>query len=219
MEGIAKPFFKAFLLLILLVILGAVLVLSVSLYVQAKTESYRFSNPALVPAKRVAVVFGAQVKRDGSLSDMLADRVNGAIGLYQSGKVEKILMTGDNGSFDYDEVSAMKRYAIKNDIPDKDITLDYAGFNTYESCYRAKEIFGLKEAVLVTQKYHLPRAVYACRKLGVEAVGLGMPDWEKYPQLKSTYSLREAFATVKALWQLHITHPKPTFLGKFEGVP
>lgn len=190
-----------------------------SLYVATATNGQRYETSADVPAERVAIVFGAGVRADGRLSRMLADRVNAAIDLYRAGRVQKLLMTGDNSRVDYDEVSAMRRYAVEHGVRAEDITLDYAGFRTYDSCYRAREIFGVTEAVLVTQRYHLPRAVYTCRRLGVAAVGLGTPDWGVYREtLLVQYGLREALATVQALWEVHVTRPLPTFLGPFEGI-
>ncbi|NJM07952.1 DUF218 domain-containing protein [Candidatus Gracilibacteria bacterium] len=171
------------------------------------------------PTAPVALVFGAGVRADGRLSRILADRVDAAIALYRSGRVQKLLMSGDNSRPEYDEVTAMRRYAVERGVPPGDITLDYAGFRTYDSCYRARTIFGVDRAVLVTQQYHLPRAVYTCRALGVDALGVGTPDWQSYPTaLIARYSLREAVATVVALWQVHITRPLPTFLGPFEGI-
>jgi len=188
-------------------------------YVLLSTEPLRYNEPADVPAERVAVVFGAGLRPDGTPSPMLADRVDAAIQLYRLGRVQKLLMTGDNSHTDYNEVAAMQRYAEQRGVAAQDITLDYAGFSTYESCYRARAIFGVQKAVLVTQQYHLPRAVYTCRQLGVEAVGLGTPDWGRYPErVLLPYTLREAAATLNALVALHLTHPAPTFLGKFEGI-
>jgi len=190
-----------------------------TIYVHWATRDRRYVDPAQIRPERVAVVFGAAVYADGTLSPMLADRVDAAIALYRQGQVQKILMTGDNGTPYYNEVTTMERYAVDRGIPETDITLDYAGFSTYESCYRAREIFGLKQAVLVTQKFHLPRAIYTCRHLGIDAVGLGTEDWKVYGRSTMLPNLvRETFATVKAVFELHITHPKPTFLGNFEGV-
>ena len=141
---------------------------------------------------------------------MLADRVQGAINLYNIGNIQKILMTGDNSTPNYNEVKAMQEYAINRGVSVEDITLDHAGFSTYKSCYRAKEIFGITQAVLVTQNYHLPRAVYICRHLGVDVVGLGMQDWGKFRNDSMIYySIREILAVLKALWEVHITCPKP----------
>jgi vancomycin permeability regulator SanA len=188
-------------------------------YVSSATSSDRYNTAKNVPIKPVAIVFGAGVYTDGTPTPMLADRVQGAIDLYRQGRVRKLLMTGDNSAANYDEVTAMKRYAMTLGIPEKDITLDYAGFSTYESCYRAKVIFGVTHSVLVTQRYHLPRAVYTCRQLGIDAVGLGTPDWESYGnQVMVPYSLREILSTMKAIAQVHLLHPKPTFLGQFEGI-
>jgi vancomycin permeability regulator SanA len=150
---------------------------------------------------------------------MLADRLEAGAQLYRLGLVKKLLMTGDNSSTYYDEVTVMKRYVLDLGVAEADITLDYAGFSTYESCYRAKVIFGVEQAVLVTQQFHLARAVYTCRHLGVQAVGLGTQDWGRYsPETMRMSLLREALAAVKALGELHITRPKPTFLGPFEGI-
>lgn len=187
-------------------------------HVAVATRPYRYEHLSQVPACRVAVVFGAGV-RNGTPSPMLADRIMAGVRLYQNGQVQKILMTGDNGQVNYDEVTVMKRYAVAHGVPAEDITLDYAGFRTYDSCYRARDIFGVTEsAVLVTQRYHLPRAVYTCRHLGIDAVGLGLPDWEVYPRVMTKYSIREVLATLKALSELYLTHPLPRFLGPFEGI-
>jgi vancomycin permeability regulator SanA len=168
---------------------------------------------------RVALVFGAGVWSNGVPTPMLADRIEAAVRLYQTGHVQKLLMSGDNSQQDYDEVTTMKRYAIELGVPETAIKLDYAGFSTYESCYRAKAIFGVTQAVLVTQEFHLSRAVYTCRRIGVEAIGLGTPDWGRYSEDVILLSvLREAFATVKALGEVNLTHPKPTFLGPFKGI-
>jgi vancomycin permeability regulator SanA len=205
--------------LMLLALALPLLPLALIAYVVLATEGRRYENPANVPAARVAVVFGAGVRPDGRPSPMLADRVRAAADLYKAGRVQKLLMTGDNGRADYDEVGAMRRYAIEQGVPAADITLDHAGFSTYESCYRAAAIFGVREAVLVTQRYHLPRAVYTCGELGVDAVGLGTPDWGAYSDgVMATYTAREALATLNALWEVHITRPAPKYLGRFEGI-
>jgi vancomycin permeability regulator SanA len=113
----------------------------------------------------------------------------------------------------------MQRYAQELGIPAEHITLDYAGFSTYESCYRARAIFGVEQAVLVTQRFHMPRALYTCRQLGIDAVGLGTPDWKSYHGvLILRYTVREVLATLNAVWQVHITRPLPTYLGPFEGI-
>lgn len=209
-----------------LALLGLLAVAAAVLYVRVSTRPYRHADPAQVPAQRVALVLGAGVV-DGVPTPALAERVRGAVELYERGIVHKLLFSGDNSSREYNEVAAMRSYAESLGVPAEDITLDYAGFSTYESCYRARDIFGLRQAVIVTQHYHLPRAVYTARRLGIDAAGCGMPDWTcdraqmaiRYSRREMVfYTLREVLATLKALWQLHVTHPLPTFLGQFEGI-
>jgi vancomycin permeability regulator SanA len=200
---------------LLLIMLSAVLVL----YVNWATRNLRFRDPHQVPPKPVAIVFGAEVYPNGRLSPMLAARVQQAVEAYRGGRIRKILMTGDNSRTDYDEVTAMKRYAVALGVPAEVIHLDYAGFSTYESCYRAREIFGIREALVITQGFHLPRVVYTCTHLGVEVVGLETNDRGHYSKrILWRLTAREALATVKALWDVHLRHPLPTFLGKYEGM-
>ena len=188
-------------------------------YIQLKSQPFLYGEVATVPTERVAIVFGASVWADGTPTPMLADRIDGAVALYQAGRVDKILMSGDNSSEFYNEVVTMENYALGQGVPERDITLDYAGFSTYESCYRAKVIFGVEAAVLVTQRFHIARAVYTCQELGIAAVGLGTPDWEWYGANTIRVSVfREMLAALKALLELHLLHPEPTFLGKFEGM-
>jgi vancomycin permeability regulator SanA len=193
--------------------------LALKVYVAVTTGRYCYDQIAKVPFHRVGLVFGAAVRPGGRLSPMLADRVNAAIELYRAGRIHKLLMSGDNSQVNYDEVSAMRQYALDQGIPAEDISLDYAGFSTYESCYRARAIFGVRDVVLVTQQFHLARAVYTCQELGVEAVGYSVRDWGVYSnRVLSFYTLRETLATIKALWQVHITRPLPTFLGPVEVI-
>jgi vancomycin permeability regulator SanA len=131
-----------------------------------------------------------------------------------------LLLTGDHSRTDYDEVNTMRRYVLARGVPANHVALDFAGFRTYDSCYRARVIFGVTRAVLVSQRFHLPRAVYTCSQLGIESVGLGTADWGVYSKhMMLDYTGREWLASAFALWQLHVTKPLPTFLGKFEGVP
>lgn len=194
------------------------------MYVNLATHTQRFSDTASIPRERVAVVFGAGVTSDGRPTRVLAYRLEAAARLYQEGRVSKLLLTGDNSQIEYNEVAVMQRYAETLGVPTADITLDYAGFSTYESCYRAREIFGVQRAILVTQHFHLPRATYTCHQLGIDVVGLGVPywgedQWGRYiPPFLTRYTWREWLATLNALWQVHITRPQPTFLGPFEGI-
>ncbi|MEB3831221.1 SanA/YdcF family protein [Phormidium sp. CCY1219] len=212
-------FFNWRFILLLLAVSVPLIPVALNYYVYSATQPYRYSDRDRVTPQPIAIVLGAGVWEDGTPTPMLADRIQAAVDLYKRGRVQKILMTGDNSTPHYNEVAAMQNYAEKRGVPVTDITLDYAGFSTYESCYRAKEIFGIQQAILITQRYHLPRAVYTCRQMGVDAIGLGTPDWGVFRNDSMRYYiLREILAVVKALWEIHITRPRPTFLGPFEGI-
>ncbi len=170
----------------------------------------RFIYPAgEVPPARVAVVFGARVYPDGRLSTMLQDRVETAVQLYQAGKVQKLLMSGDNRFEDYNEPGQMMAYAVRRGVPAEDIQLDYAGRRTYDTCYRAGAIFQLKSAILVTQAFHLPRALFTCRNLGLEAVGVNADLQPYHPRSLRWSKLREIPATYVALVDVLRRQPAP----------
>lgn len=163
------------------------------------------------PSSQVAIILGAKVFDGDRLSDVLADRVSTGVDLYYAGKVKKLLLTGDHGRTSYDEVNSMRRYALARGVPSQDIFMDHAGFNTYDSMYRGRDVFEVKSAVVVTQKFHLARSVYIARVLGIDAVGIPA---DKHIYMKAMlFDAREVLARVKAFIQLHITHPKPRFLG------
>lgn len=162
-----------------------------------------------IEGARVGIVFGAGLQRDGSPSPVLQDRVASAVQLYQAGKVEKLLMSGDNRFIDYNEPGAMQAYAIEMGVPEEDIVLDYAGRRTYDTCYRALHIFGVKEAILVTQRYHLPRALFTCNGVGLKATGISA-DMQYYRKLsRSIWYTRELGATLVSLWDVWFRHPLP----------
>lgn len=170
-----------------------------------------------VPPSRAAIVFGAGLTNNGTPTAVLQDRVSTAVDLYKAGKVEKILMSGDNRFVDYNEPGAMFNYAVSLGVPAEDIILDYAGRRTYDTCYRAGYIFGLKEAILVTQKFHLPRAIYTCNMLGVNARGV-IADQRQYVTYSHEFwKVRETCASLTALWDIWIAKPLPV-LGKFEPI-
>ncbi len=158
------------------------------------------------------LVLGAGVKSDGTPSDMLEDRLLTAIELYKKSDVApKLLMSGDHGRADYDEVNTMKNFAIANGVPSENIFMDHAGFSSYESIYRAKEIFGAKRVVVVTQEYHLFRALYIAKALELEAVGISA-DIREY---RGEYirGAREILARNKD-FVMCIFKPEPTYLGE-----
>lgn len=172
---------------------------------------------ASAPARRVAVVFGAGVWQNGMLSDILADRVDTAVALYKAGKVRKLLMTGDNRRPDYNEPGRMKAYAVARGVPAEDVVLDYAGRRTYDSCYRARHIFGLTDAILVTQAYHLDRALFTANALGLDAVGVPA-DRRDYVYIRY-YWWRELVATTVACWEVYVAHPLPVLGDKLPIFP
>lgn len=177
----------------------------------------RIFSPENSPQERVAIVFGAGLWRDGSPSPVLRDRVSTAAELYFTGKVEKLLMSGDNSTSHHDEPGAMRDYAIGLGIPDEAIVLDYAGRRTYDTCYRAREIFHVESAILVTQAFHLPRALYTCNMLGVKATGVPADIRTYRRSAQAFWNLRETAATTVALWEVHISRPQP-ILGESEPI-
>ncbi|MGQ9489395.1 MAG: SanA/YdcF family protein [Anaerolineae bacterium] len=184
-------------------------------WIQWRYEGLVLTDLAEVPARPVAVVFGAGIRPGGQLSPMLADRMDTAIALYRAGKVRKLLVSGDNRFVDYDEPTAMYNYAVARGVPAVDVVRDFAGRRTYDTCYRARAIFGVEQALLVTQRFHLPRALFTCRNLGVDALGVSA-DRRVYWS-NPYYRFRDAFATLRAWWDVKIVRPLPV-LGPKEDM-
>lgn len=170
-----------------------------------------------VSKTKVAIVFGAGLLRDGSAGPVLSDRVQTAVNLYQQGLVEKLLMSGDNTFIEYNEPEAMRQYALERGVPDEDIILDYAGRRTYDTCYRAKYIFQIDEAILVTQEFHMPRALVLCNWFDVESVGVESNNRYFLKRSRAFWNFRELFATFQATWDVLITKPLPV-LGEPEPI-
>jgi SanA protein len=203
-------------LVLILIILG-MLVLAVSRLATGLYAHGKVYSATDVPIRRVAIVFGAGLWRNGSPTPVLADRVTQAANLYFAGKVEKLLMSGDNRFVDYNEPEAMRQLAVSLGVPNDAIVLDYAGRRTYDTCYRAKVIFKVDQAILVTQAFHMPRAIYLCNRLGVDSLGVDS-DLQTYRKSSLLYwNARELFATAAALWDVNIGHPIPV-LGKQEPI-
>lgn len=156
------------------------------------------------------VVLGCQVKADGTPSHMLEDRLRRGVELYELGAAPKLLMSGDHGQQEYDEVATMKQFAMDAGVPSEDVFKDHAGFSTYESVYRAKEIFAADKIIIVTQEYHLYRALYIAQQLGVEAYGVAC-DYRTYSG-QTMRDIREILARVKD-FGLTVLKPEPTYLG------
>ena len=212
-----KKIFKIMLMTIFIAIVAGLTALIVPRAITAFYALRRTASVEQIEPRRVAIVFGAGLWRDGSPTPVLRDRVETAAELYINGKVEKLLMSGDNRVAEYNEPAAMRDYALELGIPDEDIVLDYAGRRTYDTCYRASAIFEIDSAILVTQSFHLPRALYLCNMLGVDATGTPA-DLRTYRRRSLAYwHTRETIATLVALWDVHILRPLPV-LGDPEPI-
>jgi SanA protein len=174
-------------------------------------------NLDTVPSKAVVLVPGAGLNAVGGPSLPLRDRLDAAIQLYKDGKVQKLLVSGDNDSVYYNEPGAMQTYAIEAGIPEEDVVPDYAGRRTYDSCYRARHIFGMDELIVVTQAYHLPRAVFLCENSGIDVVGVPVEQSRYIRSRFLFWNVREVFASIIAWTDVLITKPLP-ILGEFEPI-
>ena len=204
---------RILLLLLCLALLGGVTALSINGYVKTST-----ANQILTPEEAAELtdvdcilVLGCYVHDSGHPSDMLADRLRRGIELYQAGASPKLLMSGDHGQQDYNEVKAMKLEAMEEGIPSEDVFMDHAGFSTYESIFRARDIFAADKIIIVTQEYHLYRALHIANALGVEAYGVAA-DYHTYVG-QAFRELREILARNKD-FATSILKPAPTYLGE-----
>jgi SanA protein len=190
-----------------LVVLGALALFGLRAWTGSRYASRIYSGVDDTPPMPAAIVFGAGYWPGGLLSDALRDRMDTAIDLYRAGKVNKLLLTGDNRFVDYNEPAVMAEYARSQGVPREDLVLDYAGRRTYDSCYRAGAIFGVERAVLVTQEFHLPRALLTCDRLGLEVVGT-VADRHRYTR-EPWFRLRELAALARAWFDLNLLKPLP----------
>ncbi len=217
MRKFLKHAFKMTSWLLIILILVGVLILGVSRLITGLAARGKIYTSADVPAERVAIVFGAGLWRSGKPTPVLEDRVKMAAELYFAGKVEKLLFSGDNRFVEYNEPEAMRQLALSLGVPSDAIVRDYAGRRTYDTCYRARAIFGVEEAILVTQAFHMPRALYTCNQLGVKSVGV-TSDLQPYRKSAVLYwNARELLATAAALWDVHVSRPLPV-LGNQEPI-
>jgi vancomycin permeability regulator SanA len=193
-------------------LLGVIAILGVDAYVRHSVQD------RILTAERASeladvdciVVLGCLVKDNGNPSDMLHDRLRMGVELYNGGAAPKLLMSGDHGRTNYNEVAAMKQFAMDDNVPSEDIFMDHAGFSTYETIYRAKEIFQADKIIIVSQEYHLYRAIYIAEQLGLEAYGVGA-DYRNYSG-QTGRDIREVFARVKDVFSC-IFRVEPTYLG------
>ena len=200
---------RVFLRTALVIAVAGVLALALPRLLTQWMSASQIYQTGSAPEKPVAIVFGAGLTRDGRPGGVLRDRVRAAAELYFQGKVQKLLMSGDNRFVDYNEPGAMHEYAVELGVPSEAIVLDYAGRRTYDTCYRARQIFGVKEALLVTQNFHLPRALFLCNSLGVDSVGVSADLGQYRRRSLIFWNIREIPATAAAMLDVFITHPEP----------
>jgi vancomycin permeability regulator SanA len=195
-------------------LVAALTTVASEMWVRAGADGHIFTEQT-VPEAPVALVLGAQVDADNTPSPFLAARLEIARRLLAAGKVRVILVSGDHMHWDYDEPDAMLQWLVDRNVPPQKVVLDHAGFDTYDSCARANRIFGVRQAIVVTQTYHLPRAVMLCRRLGLDATGVGDDTVKRYrtPWLNS--STREHGACVKAVFDV-VSGRDPVHLGRRE---
>ncbi|OGO88545.1 MAG: hypothetical protein A2Y15_01760 [Clostridiales bacterium GWF2_36_10] len=199
-------------ILAVLSLVGIIVIASLNFYVIGKAKDYIITKEEAKELDDVdcIIVLGALVYGDGKLSDILEHRVEKAITLYEMGVSDRILMSGDHGRESYNEVQAMKDFAVEEGVDKECIHMDHAGFSTYDSMYRVKEVFQAKKVIIVTQKFHMSRAIYLARALGLEAYGVTC-DIGTY--LGENYNnIRESAARVKAVYSA-VFKPKPSYLG------
>lgn len=176
---------------------------------EENTSGYIYENIETVPVQNTVIILGASVHSDGRLSPILKDRVDTALQLYQENKVNQFLVSGDHKTDDYDEVNAMRNYLLERGVPKDHILLDHAGFDTYDSMYRSQAVFGISNAIVVTQKFHLPRTLFIARNLGLNYTGFVAAPHNF--NISNRILGREKLANFKAVWEI-IFNSEPTTL-------
>jgi SanA protein len=206
---VLKTILKAITFTAATVALLGVLALALSRLVTSFFASPRLFNTDSVPQEQIAIVFGAGLRRDGSPSPLLRDRVDTAAELYFTGKVEKLLMSGSSDFRYHNEPRSMQEYALALGVPAQDILLDESGSRTYDTCFRARSAYQIERAILVTQGFHLPRALYICNAVGVRSTGVPADLRVYRPRSMAYWNFRESLATLVALWEVHVVPPQP----------
>lgn len=201
---------KIILTLLLFLVFAVLLVFGLHVYLQEKTSDYLYDDVATVPAHKTVIILGASVYTDGRLSPILKDRVDTALQLYRQNKVSQFLVSGDHKSDDYDEVNTISNYLLARGVPSEKILLDHAGFDTYDSMYRSQAVFKITNAIVVTQKFHLPRTLFIARNLGLDYTGFVAEPLNF--QVGNRVLGREKIANFKAVWEI-ILKSEPTTLN------
>lgn len=202
-----KKFIKPILTISLI---GIIAVIATNIYVDSKTDKLIFEDQSDLPKTNVAIIFGAGIK-DNKPGRYLKDRLDAGISLYKNNKVQKLLLSGDNGNDAHDELTVMKLYCFEKGVDTTKIYIDYAGFDSYSTMYRAKEIFKVDTAILVTQQYHLNRCIYIGEKLGIKSYGYSANNGEYKGY--NYYSFREYFSIAKSVLDV-ARNRQPHFLGE-----
>ena len=200
-KRIIRVLFKA--AMIILILIAAAMLLP--RLVTSVFASQYLSTVEEVELTEVALVFGAEVREDGAPSAALRDRVLAAVDLYKAGKANKLVMSGE-----IPEPIAMQNLAVQEGVPQEAIILDEGGLRTYDTCYRAINVYGYEKVIVVTQDFHLPRALYLCHFMGIDVQGIPAREGQYWRGSTLFWNLRESMATLLALWQIHITKPLPT---------
>ncbi len=212
MKKFVKLLLPKILLILAIVTILAFIITPPFLVYQGKYKIYK--ETADVEATKYAIVFGAGVMPNGHPTDMLEDRLLTAVDLYNNQKIEKIIVSGDNRTTHYNEPQAMYLYLIDQGIPENAIVMDFAGRRTYDTCYRAKEIFSIDKAILISQGYHLPRAIYLCNHFGVESTGFSAT--KRVYEGEFEYEIREILALYQSILDIYVTKPTPVLGDKIE---
>lgn len=200
---------------LLLLAFGLILIWGLNIYILQSTNSRTFNSLETLPAAHTVIILGASVYSDGSLSPILQDRVDTGLKLYRNGKAKRFLLSGDNRSEDYDEVNAMRNYLIDLGVPAAHIFIDPAGIDTYDSMYRSNAIFEVPSAIVVTQKFHLPRTLFIAKNLGLSYRGYAAES-KKYIT-EDHLKRREKLANFKALYEI-VSHQVPAAMGEKKPV-
>ncbi|WP_081209779.1 SanA/YdcF family protein [Salegentibacter sediminis] len=204
-----KQIKKVILATVLSLIIAILIALGLKAYIERDTQHLIFEDISLVPPSETVIVLGASVHSDGKLSPILKDRVDTALELYRNKKVKRFLVTGDHTTDDYNEVNAMGNYLMKRGIPESKILLDHAGLDTYDSMYRSNAVLGVEDAIVVTQKFHLPRTIFIAKGLKLPYTGFAA----RSHSYKTTNKIerRELLANFKALYEV-LLKKEPTTL-------
>lgn len=211
MKTFLKKHFKKILIACILI---GIIILSINIYIVKSTEKYVYTDIKKLPKVEAVIVLGAKVSKE-KLSYVLEDRLIAGVNIIYADKAEAILLSGDHGRKEYDEVNSMRKYIIRRNfnIQNEQIFMDHAGFDTYDSMFRAKEIFNIKSAIIVTQDFHINRSVYIARNLGIEAYGFSVDESMYKETVRFNWKAREMLTRVKAFKDV-IFNSNPTYFGE-----